>query len=1019
MAESLGEVALAVRVDTAQAIAGLNAVRQAAERSLKIRQTPALPQIKADPFKGLGDSADTARGAARSLGGELARTIAGFASVGAVATLFKQSIDAAVELETITKKLSNTLGEGGAAKALSFTKGLANDLGLSFKVLASSFGSFTAAATSASVPLKTQEELFKAVATSSQRLGLSNDELKGSLLALQQVAAKGTVQMEELRGQLGERLPVAFGATAKGLGITQKELIKLVETGQLTSTQFFGALTKGLNELAGASAGAPTVAQSFQQLGNAWDELQTSFGQNSLPKVTEGVKILQSVIEGLGRKTIADRLGFNTGAVGNLGILSDGAFNAVEAFKSLQKQFNLTDKQATALFFDAKKSKGFLPDQNLTAEQTDVLIAEVERLAENFRERFPISEPLIDQAIVDKTLNTVKKIQDQIKEQQQKQSGFTVDSAAFAEAQKELTELGIKLKEIDGKKAQISAEYTLTGIDSGKIANSIQNVQQSLQDLKLAQVSVNIDSSAFSDLSQRIVETQDDLDELEARKAVITAEFILKGIQDGTITNSISKVRTALENLNTRQATLDVDSSAFIDVTRQIVDTEDDLRQLDGRKATITAELIAKGIQDGSISNSIASVNAELQNLELAKVSLDIDSSELDVVITKLVRARENQDALNKASAGKELGILREELRTGKSTNSEDNLERQISLLRTEQKKVDLNSEAYKNKGKEIEKLTKLQAKYNEEAKGNVRPVTPLPLPQAPPGREFVRVRARDNVKVTGDGTRFDGSETTKLVLQANAEGRRQLQEAKKQIQLAREASRSFPRLEQTPDQAKATFDSAGKSIRDNLVAGANEARSKLLQASDSLRSALKGSFEFLTKNKQGELLREAQQNITQASRFGFDSTKTARLRKPEDILAAGDAAAGLIQAGKQLEAQARQTQIDLSRVNRQANAAQFLARREFDNFNAAFAARFTPRNPLLDDRNKVATLESRDSKDRRQNFELEQKLVANAKAIIDNTDAVNALASKDWSVALNVSPSSGATTVNTLNSLI
>ena len=273
-------------------------------------------------------------------------------------------------------------------------------------------------------------------------------------------------------------------------------------------------------------------------------------------------------------------------------------------------------------------------------------------------------------------------------------------------------------------------------------------------------------------------------------------------------------------------------------------------------------------------------------------------------------------------------------------------------------------------------------------------------------------------MKVTGDGTRFDGSETTKLVLQANAEGRRQLQEAKKQIQLAREASRSFPRLEQTPDQAKATFDSAGKSIRDNLVAGANEARSKLLQASDSLRSALRGSFEFLTRSKQQEVLSEAQNNIRNASRFGFDSAKASRSRRPEDILAAGDAAAGLIQAGKQLEAQARQTQSDLSRLNSQANAAQFLARREFDNFNDAFAARFSPRNKLLDDSNKVATLESRDSRERRENFKLQEQLVANAKAIIANTDAVKALAGKDWSVGVSVSPSSGASTVNTLNSL-
>ena len=46
--------------------------------------------------------------------------------------------------------------------------------------------------------------------------------------ALAQMASKGTVSMEELRQQLGDRLPGALGLAAKGLGITEQELIKLV-----------------------------------------------------------------------------------------------------------------------------------------------------------------------------------------------------------------------------------------------------------------------------------------------------------------------------------------------------------------------------------------------------------------------------------------------------------------------------------------------------------------------------------------------------------------------------------------------------------------------------------------------------------------------------------------------------------------------------------------------------------------------------------------------------------------------
>ena len=130
-----------------------------------------------------------------------------------------------------------------------------------------------------------------------QSLGLSNDELSGSLLALQQVASKGTVQMEELRGQLGERLPIAFAATAKGLGITQQELIKLVESGKLSSGTFFTALTKGLNEITAGTGGVRTAAQEFQSLGNAWDELQTKLGQSVLPTIKAGVQGLAGALK--------------------------------------------------------------------------------------------------------------------------------------------------------------------------------------------------------------------------------------------------------------------------------------------------------------------------------------------------------------------------------------------------------------------------------------------------------------------------------------------------------------------------------------------------------------------------------------------------------------------------------------------------------------------------------------------------------------------------------------------------
>ncbi len=416
MAESLGAAVLTVSVDDAQLKAGLQAAeRQAAtagqniekglNRSRKATSTAAnglqyyidaqgrardasgrflsIAQRQAAGIENVGKSAASAGLNLRGLGSALAGI-----GVGAALTGFlRSSINAAVELDTITRKLSNTLGPQGAGQALSFTRGLSDQLGLSFKTLANSFGSFTAAATAANVPLEQQRDLFGAVSKAAQALGLSNDEINGSLLALQQVAAKGTVQMEELRGQLGERLPIAFGATARGLGITQQELIKLVETGRLTAAEFFPALTKGLNELTAGAGGTETAAQNFQKLANAWDDLQTSFGTSLLPTIVEQVKNLTGALDGLKIGIDANKLGLG-GLFGNLGLVPDAGIEAVASVRQLAKEFNLTAEQARALFFDAAKleglkltSTGFLPD----AQGLERALARLPQLAEEFR----------------------------------------------------------------------------------------------------------------------------------------------------------------------------------------------------------------------------------------------------------------------------------------------------------------------------------------------------------------------------------------------------------------------------------------------------------------------------------------------------------------------------------------------------------------------------------------------------------------------------------------------------------
>lgn len=434
MAEQLGQAVLTVSADTRQLEAGLQRARQQAEQTGQalgqafsgsaagpasaIRSIQALQQ----KLQGLRASYETVQIGSKgfrdlqreiqrterelqkvdnTLGATFAQRAGGFGAgllgalgvgvgIGAGAALggfLKESIQQAIELETVSRKLSNTLGQQGAAGALNFTKGLANDLGLSFKTLSDSFARFTAAATAANVPLETQRNLFAAVSRAGQSLGLSNDEINGSFLALQQIASKGVVSFEELRQQLGERLPIALSATAKGLGISQQELIKLVESGKLTASQFFPALTKGLNELTAGSGGLETTAQKFGKFRNAWENLQASFGQNLLPSVTQSVEALTAALEGLR----AEQAGRELQKLFDLPL--NDAITLSAQLQQLQKEYNLSD--ATAQRFlksalqDAGGSRNIFGQLSLSGKQFSQVQLQLIDLAAKFRAANP------------------------------------------------------------------------------------------------------------------------------------------------------------------------------------------------------------------------------------------------------------------------------------------------------------------------------------------------------------------------------------------------------------------------------------------------------------------------------------------------------------------------------------------------------------------------------------------------------------------------------------------------------
>ena len=120
---------------------------------------------------------------------------------------------------------------------------------------------------------------FEALSASVLATGGSQEDLNSALRAASQVFSKGKVSAEELRQQIGERLPGAFTIFADSMGISTKQLDKLLEGGKVTLDDFVGfteELIRRYGTTAEVLAQAPELAGARLEV--AVKKAQLAFG---------------------------------------------------------------------------------------------------------------------------------------------------------------------------------------------------------------------------------------------------------------------------------------------------------------------------------------------------------------------------------------------------------------------------------------------------------------------------------------------------------------------------------------------------------------------------------------------------------------------------------------------------------------------------------------------------------------------------------------------------------------------
>ncbi len=219
------------------------------------------------------------------------------AIVDKVKDLAAEFVNTIVESQNLRRALNAVYNDAGTtARQFDFLKKTANSAGVAIGDIVQSFVKFSASTKASGINLDVTNKLFAEVARTAGVLGLSGEQVTGMLDALGQMASKGTVSMEELRQQLGDRLPGALSLVAKGLGLTEAGLIKVVESGGLAASDLFPALTSALGEMKGETDG---LSNSWQRFKNVLTETAQSAGDAGWTEALGGALKGLAVIVGI------------------------------------------------------------------------------------------------------------------------------------------------------------------------------------------------------------------------------------------------------------------------------------------------------------------------------------------------------------------------------------------------------------------------------------------------------------------------------------------------------------------------------------------------------------------------------------------------------------------------------------------------------------------------------------------------------------------------------------------------
>jgi len=210
------------------------------------------------------------------------------------ADITKDIFNTTKEIQSLDLALKQVVeSDSKFAESQAFLSGISEKYGIEINGLTKQFTQFYVSAKD-KISGKEIQQIFESVAKSAGFMGLSVDAQNRAFTALNQMMSKGTVSAEELKGQLGEALPGAFGIMAKSMGVTEKQLGKMMQDGKVLASEVLPEFARQLEKTYGIENKnrVESLAAAQTRLTNAWTDFirQLNYGESVISNI--GSKVL-------------------------------------------------------------------------------------------------------------------------------------------------------------------------------------------------------------------------------------------------------------------------------------------------------------------------------------------------------------------------------------------------------------------------------------------------------------------------------------------------------------------------------------------------------------------------------------------------------------------------------------------------------------------------------------------------------------------------------------------------------